>query len=158
VARELIPVLEAEGPEEELAALTLGASGWQTFWRVTLPNVKWGVFYGVLLCTARAAGEFGAVHVVSGRITGKTDTLPLRVEKLLQEYRTPAAFAVASVLTSLALLTLCLKAWLERAETSSPLSPWGRGVGGEGVEASAPPTPLPRSGGEGRNERKDGGA
>jgi len=118
VARELIPVLEANGPEEELAALTLGASGWQMFWRVTLPNVKWGVLYGVLLCTARAAGEFGAVHVVSGRISGKTDTLPLRVEKLLQEYRTPAAFAVASVLTSLALLTLCLKAWLERAETS----------------------------------------
>jgi len=118
VARELIPVLEAQGPEEELAALTLGASGWQMFWRVTLPNVKWGVLYGVLLCTARAAGEFGAVHVVSGRISGKTDTLPLRVEKLLQEYRTPAAFAVASVLTSLALLTLCLKAWLERAEAS----------------------------------------
>jgi sulfate/thiosulfate transport system permease protein len=129
VARELIPVLEADGPEEELAALTLGASGWQTFWWVTLPNVKWGVLYGVLLCTARAAGEFGAVHVVSGRITGKTDTLPLRVEKLLQEYRTPAAFAVASVLTSLALVTLCLKAWLERAERSQRKADEAKGDG-----------------------------
>src|SRR5438105_10788949 len=110
--------MQSQGSEEEEAARVLAAGGWQTFWRVTLPNIKWGVLYGVLLCTARAAGEFGAVHVVSGRISGKTDTLPLRVEKLLQEYRTPAAFAVASVLTSLALVTLGLKAWLERAETS----------------------------------------
>jgi sulfate transport system permease protein len=114
VARELIPVLEAVGPEEELAALSLGASGWQMFWRVTLPNVKWGVLYGVILCNARAMGEFGAVYVVSGHITGQTDTMPLRVEKLFQEYDSPASFAVASVLTSLALVTLVVKAGLER--------------------------------------------
>jgi sulfate/thiosulfate transport system permease protein len=114
VARELIPVLEAVGPEEELAAFSLGASGWQMFCRVTLPNVKWGVLYGVILCNARAMGEFGAVYVVSGHITGQTDTMPLRVEKLFQEYDSPASFAVASVLTSLALVTLVVKAGLER--------------------------------------------
>src|SRR5947208_519771 len=115
VARELIPVLEAIGPEEELAARSLGASGWQMFWRVTLPNIKWGVLYGVILCNARAMGEFGAVYVVSGHIAGRTDTLPLRVEKLFQEYNTPASFAVASVLTLLALVTLGLKVALEQS-------------------------------------------
>jgi sulfate transport system permease protein len=116
VVRELIPVLEAVGPDEELAALSLGASGWQMFRRVTLPNIKWGVLYGVILCNARAMGEFGAVYVVSGHVAGRTDTLPLRVEKLFQEYNTPGAFAVASVLTLLALATLVLKVLLERKE------------------------------------------
>jgi sulfate transport system permease protein len=114
VARELIPVLEAVGPDEELAAVSLGASGWQTFWRVTLPNIKWGLLYGLILCNARAIGEFGAVHVVSGRISGQTDTVPLRVEKLFQEYNTPGSFAVASILTLVALATLILKVGLER--------------------------------------------
>jgi sulfate transport system permease protein len=114
VARELIPVLEAIGPEEELAARSLGASGWQMFWRITLPNIKWGVLYGVILCNARAMGEFGAVYVVSGRITGQTDTMPLRVEKLFQEYNTPGSFALASVLTFLALVTLFVKVGIER--------------------------------------------
>ncbi|HMF14961.1 MAG TPA: sulfate ABC transporter permease subunit CysW [Gemmataceae bacterium] len=114
VARELIPVLEALGPEEELAALSLGAKPWQIFWHVTLPNIKWGLLYGVILCNARAMGEFGAVYVVSGRIAGQTDTMPLRVEKLFQEYNTPGSFAVASVLTLLALVTLCVKVGLER--------------------------------------------
>jgi len=124
VARELIPVLEAVGPDEELAARSLGASGWQLFWRVTLPNVKWGVLYGVILCNARAMGEFGAVYVVSGRIGGQTDTMPLRVEKLFQEYNSPAAFALASVLTLLALLTLIAKVLIEpkvREEQSKEL-------------------------------------
>jgi sulfate transport system permease protein len=116
VVRELIPVLEAVGPEEDVAALSLGASGWQMFWRVTWPNIRWGVLYGVILCNARAVGEFGAVYVVSGHIAGRTDTMPLRVEKLFQEYNTPGSFAVASVLTLLALVTLVLKAWLERRE------------------------------------------
>jgi sulfate transport system permease protein len=114
VARELIPVLEAVGPDEELAAVSLGARPWQMLWWVTLPNVKWGLIYGVILCNARAMGEFGAVYVVSGRIAGRTDSMPLRVEKLFQEYQTPAAFAVASLLTLLALVTLVLKAGLER--------------------------------------------
>lgn len=114
VARELIPVLEAIGPEEDLAALSLGATGWQMFWRVTLPNMRWGLIYGVILCNARAMGEFGAVYVVSGHITGQTDTMPLRVEKLFQEYNSPASFAVASVLTVLALVTLALKTVVER--------------------------------------------
>jgi sulfate transport system permease protein len=116
VARELVPVLEAVGPDEEIAARSLGAGGWHMFWRVTLPNIKWGVLYGVILCGARAMGEFGAVYVVSGHVAGRTDTLPLRVEKLFQEYDIPAAFAAASVLTLLALVTLVAKAWLERAE------------------------------------------
>lgn len=115
VARELIPVLEAEGPEEEMAAITLGASGWQMFWRVTLPNIKYGVLYGVILCTARAAGEFGAVYVVSGR-TSATSTVPLRVHKLFEDSRQQASFAVASMLTILALVTLVIKVWLEQAE------------------------------------------
>ncbi len=114
VARELIPVLEAIGPEEEMAALSLGAKPWQMFWHVTMPNIKWGLLYGVILCNARAMGEFGAVYVVSGRIAGQTDTLPLRVEKLFQEYNTPGSFAVASVLTLLSLVTLVVKVSLER--------------------------------------------
>lgn len=113
VARELIPVMQATGTEQEQAALTLGASGWKTFWFVTLPSVKWGLIYGVILCNARAMGEFGAVSVVSGHITGLTDTMPLRVEKLYQEYNAPAAFAVASLLALLALVTLGIKTLLE---------------------------------------------
>jgi sulfate transport system permease protein len=113
VARELIPVMQATGTEQEQAALTLGANGWQTFWHVTLPSVKWGLIYGIILCNARAMGEFGAVSVVSGHITGQTDTMPLRVEKLYNEYNAPAAFAVASLLALLALLTLGVKTLLE---------------------------------------------
>jgi sulfate transport system permease protein len=113
VARELIPTMEAIGEEEDVAAVSLGASPWQMFWRVTLPNVKWGLLYGVILCNARAMGEFGAVYVVSGHIAGRTDTIPLRVEKLFQEYNTPASFAVASLLTLLALVTLVIKVFLE---------------------------------------------
>jgi sulfate transport system permease protein len=114
VARELIPVMEAIGDEEETAAVSLGASGWQMFRRVTLPNIKWGLAYGIILCNARAMGEFGAVYVVSGHIAGQTDTMPLRVEKLFQEYNLPGSFAVASLLTLLAILTLIVKAGLER--------------------------------------------
>jgi sulfate/thiosulfate transport system permease protein len=116
VARELIPVMQASGTEQEQAALTLGASGWQTFWHVTLPSVKWALLYGVILCNARAMGEFGAVSVVSGHITGLTDTLPLRVEKLHQGATAAAvtsAFAVASLLAFLALVTLVIKTFLE---------------------------------------------
>jgi sulfate transport system permease protein len=113
VARELIPVMQATGTEQEQAALTLGASGWQTFWHVTLPSVKWGLLYGLILCNARAMGEFGAVSVVSGHITGLTDTLPLRVDKLYHEYNMTGAFAVASLLALLALVTLGVKTTLE---------------------------------------------
>ncbi len=113
VARELIPLMEAQGTEEEEAAVTLGASGWQTLWRVTLPNVKWGLLYGVILCNARAMGEFGAVSVVSGHIRGQTTTLPLHVEILYNEYQPVAAFAAASLLALLALVTLALKALVE---------------------------------------------
>jgi sulfate transport system permease protein len=113
VARELIPVMEAMGDEEETAAVSLGASGWQMFRRVTVPNIKWGLLYGIILCNARAMGEFGAVYVVSGHIAGQTDTMPLRVEKLFQEYNLPASFAVASLLTLLAIVTLVVKASLE---------------------------------------------
>ncbi len=123
VARELIPVLEAHGPEEEIAARSLGASGWQMFWRITLPNIQWGLLYGIILCSARAMGEFGAIYVVSGRIGGRTDTMPLRVEKLFQEYNQPAAFALASLLTMFALVSLLLKVVVERrmrAEQTRP--------------------------------------
>jgi sulfate transport system permease protein len=127
VARELIPLMQAQGNEEEEAALTLGASGWQTFWRVTLPNIKWGLLYGVILCNARAMGEFGAVSVVSGHIRGETNTLPLHVEILYNEYQSAAAFAVASLLALLALVTLGLKSvieWRTRRERAV-LSPEG---------------------------------
>lgn len=113
VARELVPVMQATGSDQEEAALSLGASGWKTFWYVTLPSVKWGLLYGVILCNARAMGEFGAVSIVSGHITGQTDTMPLRVEKLYQEYNATAAFAVASLLALLALVTLGIKTVLE---------------------------------------------
>jgi len=113
VARELIPLMQAQGSEEEQAALTLGASGWQTFWHVTLPNVRWALLHGVILCNARAMGEFGAVSVVSGHIRGKTNTLPLHVEILYNEYNFVAAFACASLLTLLALATLGLKSMVE---------------------------------------------
>ena len=113
VARELIPLMEAQGKEEEEAAMVLGANGWQTFWHVTLQNVKWGLLYGVILCNARAMGEFGAVSVVSGHIRGQTNTLPLHVEILYNEYQFSAAFAVASLLAVLALITLIIKTWVE---------------------------------------------
>jgi len=128
VARELIPLMQEQGTEEEEAALVLGASGWQTFWRVTLPNVKWGLLYGVILCNARAMGEFGAVSVVSGHLRGQTNTMPLYVEILYNEYNFVAAFAVASLLAMLALLTLVLKALVE----------WR--TQGESEEAFTPPT------------------
>jgi sulfate/thiosulfate transport system permease protein len=113
VARELIPVMEAQGKDEEEAALSLGANGWQTFFRITLPNVKWGLLYGVILCNARAMGEFGAVSVVSGHIRGQTNTLPLHVEILYNEYNFVAAFAVATLLAALALVTLVVKSVIE---------------------------------------------
>lgn len=114
VARELIPLMQAQGQEQEEAARVLGASGWQTFWKVTLPNVKWALLYGVILCNARAMGEFGAVSVVSGHIRGQTNTLPLHIEILYNEYQFAASFAVASLLASLALVTLVLKYIVER--------------------------------------------
>ena len=113
VARELIPLMEAQGKEEEEAAVVLGANGWQIFWHVTLPNIKWGLMYGVILTNARAMGEFGAVSVVSGHIRGQTNTLPLHVEILYNEYQFSAAFAVASLLALLALVTLVIKSWVE---------------------------------------------
>jgi sulfate transport system permease protein len=113
VARELIPLMQSQGTEEEEAALVLGASGWQIFWHVTLPNIRWGLLYGVILCNARAMGEFGAVSVVSGHIRGMTNTLPLHVEILYNEYNSAAAFAVASLLAGLALVTLAAKTFLE---------------------------------------------
>ncbi len=113
VARELIPLMQAQGRNEEEAARVLGASGWQTFWRVTLPNIKWGLLYGVILCNARAMGEFGAVSVVSGKIRGQTNTIPLHIEALYDDYNFTGAFAVASLLALLALVTLGLKTWVE---------------------------------------------
>ena len=121
VARELIPLMQEQGSEEEEAAIVLGAGGWQTFFRVTLPNIKWGLLYGLILCNARAMGEFGAVSVVSGHIRGETNTLPLHVEILYNEYAFAASFAVASVLTLLALVTLALKTlveWQQRRATT----------------------------------------
>jgi sulfate transport system permease protein len=113
IARELIPVMQAQGKDDEETALSLGATGWQTFWRVTLPNIRWGLIYGVLLCNARAMGEFGAVSVISGHVRGLTNTMPLHVEILYNEYNYTAAFAVASLLALLALLTLAGKSFLE---------------------------------------------
>ncbi len=120
VARELIPLMESQGTEEEEAALTLGARGWQTFLRVVLPNVKWSLLYGVILCNARAMGEFGAVSVVSGHIRGYTNTIPLHVEILYNEYQFSAAFAVASLLTLLALVTLIVKGYIEKRSAQEP--------------------------------------
>jgi sulfate/thiosulfate transport system permease protein len=113
IARELIPLMQAQGNDEEQAAIVLGATGWQTFWYVTLPNIKWGLIYGVILCNARAMGEFGAVSVVSGHIRGQTNTMPLHVEILYNEYQSVAAFAVASLLALLALVTLAIKSVVE---------------------------------------------
>ena len=113
IARELIPLMQAQGTEEEQAAMVLGATGWQTFWHVTLPNIKWGLIYGVILCNARAMGEFGAVSVVSGHIRGQTNTMPLHVEILYNEYQSVAAFAVASLLALLAVVTLLIKSGVE---------------------------------------------
>jgi sulfate transport system permease protein len=121
IARELIPLMQAQGTEEEEAAVILGASGWQTFWRITLPNIKWGLLYGVILCNARAMGEFGAVSVVSGHIRGQTNTLPLHVEILYNEYNYAAAFAVASLLALLALITLAIKTFVESKVTQQKI-------------------------------------
>jgi len=129
IARELIPLMQEQGTEEEEAAIVLGAGGWQTFWRVTLPNIKWGLLYGLILCNARAMGEFGAVSVVSGHIRGETNTLPLHVEILYNEYAFAASFAVASVLTLLALVTLALKTLVEWRQ---------RRAAGEQADADAP--------------------
>ncbi|MBD7989923.1 sulfate ABC transporter permease subunit CysW [Ochrobactrum quorumnocens] len=118
VARELIPLMEVQGSDEEEAALTLGANAWQTFFYVTLPNIKWALLYGAVLCNARVMGEFGAVSVVSGAIRGKTNTLPLQVELLFNDYNVAGAFAAASTLAGIALLTLVLKIWLERKQHS----------------------------------------
>jgi sulfate transport system permease protein len=123
VARELIPLMQEQGTQEEEAAIVLGAGGWQTFWRVTLPNIKWALLYGVLLCNARAMGEFGAVSVVSGHIRGQTNTMPLHIEILYNEYNFVASFAVASLLMMLALATLVAKAivdWVTREEQGAP--------------------------------------
>ncbi|MDR2127499.1 MAG: sulfate ABC transporter permease subunit CysW [Burkholderiaceae bacterium] len=122
IARELIPLMQAQGNDEEQAAIVLGANGWQTFWRVTLPNIKWGLVYGLILCNARAMGEFGAVSVVSGHIRGQTNTMPLHVEILYNEYQSQAAFAVASLLAVLAIMTLILKTivqWLNKHELAA---------------------------------------
>lgn len=142
IARELIPLMQAQGSEEEQAALVLGASGWQTFWHVTLPNIRWGLLYGVILCNARAMGEFGAVSVVSGHIRGQTNTIPLHVEILYNEYQSVAAFAVASLLALLALVTLVIKQvveWRSRREqqAAATLSPEPR------LLSPRPPEPLP---------------
>ena len=134
IARELIPLMQAQGTDEEQAAIVLGASGWLTFWHITLPNVKWGLLYGVILCNARAMGEFGAVSVVSGHIRGQTNTMPLHVEILYNEYQSVAAFAVATLLAVLALVTLVLKSVVE----------W-RNAHGHGPSADLPLEPLQQS-------------
>jgi sulfate/thiosulfate transport system permease protein len=121
VARELVPLMQAQGRTDEEAARVLGAGGWQTLWRVTLPNIKWGLLYGVILCNARAMGEFGAVWVVGSHIRGLTNTIPLHVEALYNDYNQTGAFAVASVLTFLAVVTIGLKAWIEHKETTLKL-------------------------------------
>jgi sulfate transport system permease protein len=131
VARELIPLMEAGGSQEEEAALTLGAGGWQIFRRVTLPNISWGLLFGVVLASARALGEFGAVSVVSGHVRGETTTVPLQVEILYNEYHFAAAFAVASLLTLLALVTVAVKKWLQRHANGSRLPLWQRGTEGD---------------------------
>lgn len=156
VARELIPLMEAIGSEEEVAAVSLGARARHLLWNITLPNIKWGLLYGIILCNARAMGEFGAVYVVSGHITGRTDTMPLRVEKLFQEYNNPASFALASLLSSLALVTLFVKTaleWKTRHELRSRLrenlaEESGTSGTGTTARASRPPTPriTPRTG------------
>jgi sulfate transport system permease protein len=129
VARELIPLMQSQGNEEEEAALVLGASGWNTFRRVTLPNIKWGLLYGVILCNARAMGEFGAVSVVSGHIRGETNTMPLQVEILYNEYNFAAAFAVASLLALLALVTLAIKSFIEwRLHQTDPVEAEARNL------------------------------
>ncbi len=147
VARELIPLMQAQGTEEEEAAIVLGASGWQTFWRVTLPNIRWGLLYGVILCNARAMGEFGAVSVVSGHIRGLTNTMPLHAEILYNEYNFVAAFAVASLLTLLALLTLAIKTLVEfrtrresgeANEQAAPAALPTAGLAGESASAAQP--------------------
>ena len=136
IARELIPLMQAQGNDEEQAAIVLGATGWQTFWHVTLPNIKWGLIYGVILCNARAMGEFGAVSVVSGHIRGQTNTIPLHVEILYNEYQSVAAFAAASLLAILALVTLLIKTvieWQHEREMKAT----------EGLPVEAPPTAAP---------------
>jgi sulfate transport system permease protein len=138
VARELIPLMQEQGSEEEEAAMVLGAGGWQTFFRVTLPNIKWGLLYGLILCNARAMGEFGAVSVVSGHIRGETNTLPLHVEILYNEYAFAASFAVASVLTLLALVTLALKTLVEWQQR--------RNVATRSDAAGSPEKPAPSQG------------
>ncbi|MDB4977286.1 MAG: cysW [Myxococcaceae bacterium] len=120
IARELIPLMQAQGNEEELAAITLGANGWQTFWRVTLPNIKWGLLYGVVVCSARAMGEFGAVSVVSGHVRGLTNTLPLHVEILYNDYHQVEAFSVASLLTLISLVALVVKKLIENKGLVAP--------------------------------------
>jgi sulfate/thiosulfate transport system permease protein len=135
VARELIPLMQAQGTEEEEAAIVLGAGGWQTLWRVTLPNVRWGLLYGVILCNARAMGEFGAVSVVSGHVRGVTTTLPLHAEILYNEYNFVAAFAVASLLALLAMLTLGARTFVEWR--AAELRRRGAGLSGAGVERRA---------------------
>lgn len=123
VARELIPMMEAQGSEEEQAAITLGASGWQMFWKVTLRNIMWGLLYGVILCNARTMGEFGAVHVVSGNIRGVNTTVPLRIQQLYEDFETQSAFALATLLTVLALVTLVVKVYLERRTRQGAAAP-----------------------------------
>jgi sulfate transport system permease protein len=132
IARELIPVMEALGAEEETAAISLGANSWQMFWRITLPNIKWGLLYGVILCNARAMGEFGAVYVVSGRIENRTTTMPLQVQKLMEQSHDADAFALASLLTFLALITLGLKVWFERKTRRELAEAAGREIVGTG--------------------------